>query len=75
MCHNSREPIFITKNGYEDMVIMSAEVYEKIRLYSVYEKLMEMETDIAAERVTDAIDSLRKPKARHEGAVTNDPNG
>lgn len=29
MCHDSHEPIFITKNGYGDMVIMSFEAYEK----------------------------------------------
>ena len=29
MCHNSEEPVFITKNGYGDMVIMSLETFEK----------------------------------------------
>ena len=28
MCHKSEEPIYITKNGYGDMVIMSIEAYE-----------------------------------------------
>lgn len=28
LCHESSEPIFITKNGYGDMVIMSLETYE-----------------------------------------------
>lgn len=41
MCKKSADPIFVTKNGYNDMVIMSAEVYDRIRLVSVYEKLME----------------------------------
>ncbi len=26
--HETREPIFITKNGYGDMVIMNMETYE-----------------------------------------------
>ena len=39
-------PIYVTKNGYNDMVIMSAEVYDRICLVSVYEKLMEAEVDI-----------------------------
>ena len=30
MCHKSEDPIFVTKNGYGDMVIMSIEVYEKM---------------------------------------------
>jgi PHD/YefM family antitoxin component YafN of YafNO toxin-antitoxin module len=29
MCNQSNEPIFITKNGYGDMVIMSITLYEK----------------------------------------------
>ncbi len=28
MCHKADEPIYITKNGYGDMVIMSMEIYE-----------------------------------------------
>lgn len=30
MCHSADEPIYITKNGYGDMVIMSMEVYEQM---------------------------------------------
>lgn len=30
LCHNTTEPIFITKNGYGDMVVMSNETYEDI---------------------------------------------
>jgi len=30
LCHNTSEPIFITKNGYGDMVVMSNETYEDI---------------------------------------------
>lgn len=30
MCHETDTPIFITKNGYEDMVIMSMQAYDKI---------------------------------------------
>ena len=29
LCHNSGELIYITKNGYGDMVIMSMDVYEQ----------------------------------------------
>ena len=28
ICHAKREPVFITKNGYGDLVIMSMEAYE-----------------------------------------------
>lgn len=65
LCKQAREPIFVTKNGYNDMVIMSADMYERIRLYSVYEKLMEAEADVAAGRVMDAQDSLHKLRAKY----------
>lgn len=29
IAHKRQEPIFITKNGYSDLVVMSAELYEK----------------------------------------------
>lgn len=29
LCHSTEEPIFITKNGYGAMVIMSLETFEK----------------------------------------------
>ena len=65
MCKKSADPIFVTKNGYNDMVIMSAEVYDRIRLVSVYEKLMEAETDIEEGRVLEASASLRKLRERY----------
>lgn len=40
MCHKSDEPIYITKNGYGDMVIMSMENYEKtIKMLNIYKEL------------------------------------
>ena len=65
MCRTATEPITITKNGYRDMVIMSAEMYDKIRLYTVYEKLMEAEADIEAGRVKDAHASLSELRAKY----------
>lgn len=39
-CHDSGEPLFITKNGYGDMVIMSIETYEKINYQTeIYDKI------------------------------------
>lgn len=29
LCHSTKEPVFITKNGYGDMVIMSMETFEE----------------------------------------------
>ncbi|MGH4139666.1 type II toxin-antitoxin system Phd/YefM family antitoxin [Clostridium sp.] len=42
MCHKSKEPIFITKNGYGDLVIMSIETYEsQLTVVGAYKKLAE----------------------------------
>lgn len=30
LCHARKEPIFITKNGYGDMVIMSMDTYDSL---------------------------------------------
>ena len=30
ICHARKEPIFITKNGYGDLVVMSIETYESM---------------------------------------------
>ena len=34
LCNESNEPIFITKNGYGDMVVMSIKTYEEKRIFS-----------------------------------------
>ena len=47
-CRNEREPVFITKNGTGDMVVMNIEEYEKQQtLLSLYGKLAESEAEIA----------------------------
>ncbi|MEG0369558.1 MAG: type II toxin-antitoxin system Phd/YefM family antitoxin [Hungatella sp.] len=40
MCRTAQEPIYVTKNGYGDMVIMSMEIYEKtMKHLSLYHEL------------------------------------
>lgn len=47
-CHKEREPVFITKNGVGDMVVMSIETYERQQaLIELYSKLAEAEAEIA----------------------------
>ena len=51
--HETAQPVFLTKNGYGDMVVMSMEAYEKMQFESdVYFKLTEAERE-AAELRTD----------------------
>jgi PHD/YefM family antitoxin component YafN of YafNO toxin-antitoxin module len=66
LAHEAAGPIFITKNGYGDMVLMSMEAYERSQyLHDIFEKLDEAEADIAAGRVSDARDSLRALRQKH----------
>ena len=66
MCREAAEPIFVTKNGYGEMVIMSVKMYEdRMGMYDVYAKLAEAEEDISADRVSDARISLGKLREKH----------
>jgi prevent-host-death family protein len=49
LCHDSDEPIFITRNGEGDMVLMSLAAYERLQAQlDLYRLLDEAETDVAA---------------------------
>jgi len=48
ICHKLKEPVFITKNGYGDLVVMSIETYERqLALVEVYKKLADAEKELA----------------------------
>ena len=66
MCAATREPIFITKNGYGDMVIMSMKAYEeKMYLLDVYSKLVEAEAQVKDGKVLDAGISLKNLRSKY----------
>lgn len=59
MCHETSEPIYITKNGYGDMVLMSMESYEEMhRREQIYRELDISERQILDGRVKDARKAL-----------------
>ena len=65
MCHNSEEPIYITKNGYGDMVIMSMETYEKnMRKYLKYKDIEVSEKEIEEGKVKEAKSALQGMRAK-----------
>ena len=48
-CRTSREPVFITKNGVGDMVVLSIEMYERQQAQlELYAKLAEAEAEVAS---------------------------
>lgn len=66
LCRNAKEPVFITKNGYGDMVIMSMETYEKTMfLNDVYRKLDKAEQSIRSGDVMDGFASLQAIRKKH----------
>jgi prevent-host-death family protein len=48
LVHEQNEPVFITKNGYGDMVVLSMEEYERQQArLELYQKLAEAEDEAA----------------------------
>ncbi len=44
-CHENAEPVFITRNGHGDLVIMSIETYDReLAISNIYRMLDEAET-------------------------------
>ena len=65
LCHEDDEPIFITKNGYGDMVVMSMSFYEQtIGRNDVYARLAEAEADVAAGRVKPAREVISRLRSK-----------
>jgi PHD/YefM family antitoxin component YafN of YafNO toxin-antitoxin module len=70
LCHNSNEPIFITKNGYGDMVVMSNETYEKsFAKLEIYEKLLIGKKQIEDGEVTDGEEVFAKLREKYNYAL------
>ncbi|SKA91546.1 prevent-host-death family protein [Caloramator quimbayensis] len=59
--HETAEPVFLTKNGYGDMVVMSMEAYEKFKLdILIYEKLKEAALEAKSTDVRYDFDEVSK---------------
>jgi prevent-host-death family protein len=64
-CHAVKEPIFITKNGYGDLVVMSIETYEQIaETQNIDDAIAEAEEEYKTTGILldaeEALDSLRR---------------
>ena len=63
-CHEYSEPVFITKNGKGDLVVMSIEVYEqlkgKLELYHLLEQGLEDERIEKMRPFSNALADIRK---------------
>lgn len=65
MAHKMQEPIFVTKNGYSDLVVMSSELYEHFaQINRVDQAIYEAEIEVAEGA---APISLKDAKAKLDG--------
>ena len=59
MCNASREPIYITKNGYGDMVIMSMALYEeRLAQLEMREKILAGKAQADSGELLDGPDTM-----------------
>ena len=69
LCHARREPVFITKNGYGDLVVMSIETYEAMmETVAVDTAIAEAEAEFGRDgQLYDAKDALASLRRKHFG--------
>lgn len=65
--HETQQPVFLTKNGFGDMVVLSMEAYENLQLESeIYFKLKESEKE---SKITNKRFSAKEVLAELKGAI------
>ncbi len=58
IAHKIQEPIFITRNGYSDLVIMSSELYDKFaRINRIDQAIFESEKELEESGVSVDLDT------------------
>ncbi len=69
LCHAKKEPIFITKNGYGDLVIMSIETFDAmLEDRELDAAIAEAEAEYTSgNQLVDAREALAKLKRKHFG--------
>ena len=66
MCNASKEPIFVTKNGYGDMVIMSMAVFEeRMAQLDVYKKILEGKAQADSGDLLDGPSAMEAIREQH----------
>lgn len=66
LCHESDEPIYITKNGYGDMVLLSMETYDNMfsRL-KMYDAIMAGKNQADKGDLIDGVEAMQKLRAKY----------
>lgn len=69
ICHAKQEPVFITKNGYGDLVVMSMETYESmLNTAATDSAIAEAEAEFAEDgKLHDGKEVLASLRRKHFG--------
>lgn len=63
-CHETQEPLFITKNGRGDLAVMSIDLFNRIMAkYELYQLLEQSESDFKNDRTLTFEDSMNSLRA------------
>ena len=66
LCKETDAPVFITKNGYGELVLMSIATYERILArQEVFDRIDEAERQFSAGQTRDAFASLAELRAKY----------
>jgi len=69
--HDSSEPIFLTKNGYGDMVVMSVELFEKLGIAALLASAdKEPKREIAQKEKPNDL-KIQKPLSRWQKTLSD----
>lgn len=70
--HETQQPVFLTKNGFGDMVVLSMEAYENLQFESeVYCKLKEAEREAEINSTRYSSKDVLKALKKAAGEVEN----
>ena len=65
-CHETNEPIFVTKNGYGDLVVMSVQHYEEqMARMQLFDALAQAELELENGKGRDAFEALAELRQKH----------
>ena len=69
--HETAQPVFLTKNGFGDMVVLSMEAYQNLQFESeIYFKLQEAEREAEASKKRysskDVLNAMREAIGEHD---------
>lgn len=66
MCHATDEPIYVTKNGYGDMVVLSIESYESLMArIRTYDQVMQGKAQADRGELIDSSEGLASLRGKY----------